>query len=270
MNAHHRQKDWISGRYFNSSYVSNPFVHADVSSISSISTIADFQRPSCHVLLLLALFGLGAMSDMSSLSASKRRPPAAPSLWVHAPKERVVPQESAILAAAFSALERNHHEEDVIGPRCRRDFGPFRSPAGLCWSAHLSRTRRLSVLVGLCRCPGWRADPPLLLAYPALLGRLCLARAPRAHLRLIRLRLVRCLDRRTRRCDVGDESHRGRLWATACQPRGALFQFAILLGRHHDRPIVCFWHFETWRLCRAMSEFEGRPDQSRIWQFGRN
>ena len=146
-----------------------------------------------------------------------------------------------LLLQPFSALERNHHEEDVIGPRCGRDFGPFRSPARLCWSAHLSRTRRLSVLVGLCRCPGWRADSPLLLAYPALLGRLCLARAPRAHLRLIRLRLVRCLDRRTRRCDVGDESHRGRLWATACQPRGALFQFAILLGRRHDRP-VCFWH----------------------------
>jgi len=95
-------------------------------------------------------------------------------------------------AAAFAALERYHHEEDVIGSRCGRDFGRFRSFARLCWSAHLSRTRRLSVLVGLCRCPAWRADPPLLLAYPALLGRLCLARAPRAHLRLIRSRLSVC------------------------------------------------------------------------------
>lgn len=95
-------------------------------------------------------------------------------------------------AAAFAALERYHHEEDVIGSRCGRDFGRFRSLAGLCWSAHLSRTRRLSVLVGLYRCPGWRADPPLLLAYPALLGRLCLARAPRAYLRLIRSRLSVC------------------------------------------------------------------------------
>ena len=93
-------------------------------------------------------------------------------------------------AAAFAALERYHHEEDVIGPRCGRDFGRFRSLARLCWSAHLSRPRRLSVLVGLCRCPGWRADAPMLLAYPALLGRLCLARAPRAHLRLINRSLV--------------------------------------------------------------------------------
>jgi hypothetical protein len=77
-----------------------------------------------------------------------------------------------------------HHEEDANGPCCGRDFGRIRCLAGLRWSAHLSRTRRLSVLVGLCRCPGWRADPPLLLAYPALLGRSCLARAPRAHLRL--------------------------------------------------------------------------------------
>jgi hypothetical protein len=128
---------------------------------------------------------------------------------------------------SLRCVGRYHHEEDVIGPRCGRDFGRFRSLARLCWSAHLSRTRRLSVLVGLCRCPGWRADLPLLLAYPALLGRFCLARAPRAHLRLIRSWLFRCLDRRTRRCDVGDESHGGRLWTTACQPRGALFQFAI-------------------------------------------
>jgi len=48
---------------------------------------------------------------------------------------------------------RYHHEEDVICSRCGRDFGRFRSLARLCWSAHLSRTRRLSVLVGLCRCP---------------------------------------------------------------------------------------------------------------------
>ena len=109
-----------------------------------------------------------------------------------------------LFAAAFAALERYHHEEDVIGPRCGRDSSRFRSLTRLCWSAHLSRTRRLSVLAGLCRCPGWRADPPLLLAYPALLGRFCLACAPRAHLRLIRSRLFRCLDRRTRRCDVGD------------------------------------------------------------------
>jgi hypothetical protein len=101
-------------------------------------------------------------------------------------------------AAAFAALERYHHEEHVIGPRCGRDFGRFRSLARLCWSAHLSRTRRLSVLVGLCRCSGWRADPRLLLAYPTLLGRLCLARAPRAYLRLSRSRLFRSLGRRTR------------------------------------------------------------------------
>jgi hypothetical protein len=37
-------------------------------------------------------------------------------------------------------------------------------------------------------------------------------------LRLIRSRLFRCLDRRTRRCDVGDESHGGRLWANAWDP----------------------------------------------------
>ena len=36
---------------------------------------------------------------------------------------------------------------------------------------------------------------PKILAYPALLGRLCLERAPSAHLRLIRSRLFRCLDR---------------------------------------------------------------------------
>src|SRR5262245_59731541 len=45
-------------------------------------------------------------------------------------------------AAGFAALERYHHEEDVIGSRCGRDFGRFRSLARLCWSAHLSRTRR--------------------------------------------------------------------------------------------------------------------------------
>ena len=33
-------------------------------------------------------------------------------------------------------MERYHHEEDVIGPRCGRDFGRFRSLARLCWSAH--------------------------------------------------------------------------------------------------------------------------------------
>lgn len=74
--------------------------------------------------------------------------------------------------------------------------------------------RAMSMLRLEIRCP-------LLLAYPALLGRLWLARAPRAHLRLI------------------VEFHGGRLWAT-CQPCGALFQFAILLGRH-DQPIVYFW-----------------------------
>jgi hypothetical protein len=105
--------------------------------------------------------------------------------------------------AAFAALERFHHEEDVVGSRCRRDFGRFRSLVRLCWSAlrlrprrqsvsaHLSRTRRLSILVGLCRCPGWRADFALPLDNPARLGRACLARAPRAHLRLIRWRLFR-------------------------------------------------------------------------------
>src|SRR5215471_15182387 len=98
-------------------------------------------------------------------------------------------------AAALAALEYRH-EEDVIGSRCGRDFGRFRSLARLCserwlgprsWSAHLSRTRRLSALVGVCRCPGWRADRPLLLGESALLGREWLARAPRAGLRLIKL-----------------------------------------------------------------------------------
>ena len=54
-------------------------------------------------------------------------------------------------------------------------------------------------MVGLCRCAGWRANRPLLLENPALLGRSCLARAPRAHLRLIRSRLFRCLYRQARR-----------------------------------------------------------------------
>ena len=31
--------------------------------------------------------------------------------------------------AAFAALERFHHEEDVVGSRCRRDFGRFSSLA---------------------------------------------------------------------------------------------------------------------------------------------
>ena len=34
--------------------------------------------------------------------------------------------------AAFAALERYHHEEDVVGSRCRRDFGRFSSLARLC------------------------------------------------------------------------------------------------------------------------------------------
>jgi len=44
---------------------------------------------------------------------------------------------------------------------------------------------------------GWIAGHPLLLAYPALLGWLCLAHAPRAHLRLIRSWLV---EARSYRC----------------------------------------------------------------------
>jgi hypothetical protein len=36
------------------------------------------------------------------------------------------------------------------------------------------------------------------------------------------------------------ESHGGRLWATACQPRGLSFSLRSLLARH-DQPIVCFW-----------------------------
>ena len=98
-------------------------------------------------------------------------------------------------ADASAALERYHHEEDVIGSRCGREFGRFRSLARLRLSALLFRTRRLSVLFGLCRCTGWRSNRPLLLAYPALLGRLCLAGAPRAHLRLIRSRLFRRLTK---------------------------------------------------------------------------
>jgi hypothetical protein len=77
-------------------------------------------------------------------------------------------------------------EEDVVGSRCGRDFGRFRSLACLCWSAHLSRTRRLSLLVGLRRRSSWTADPALLLAHPALLGRFHMARTPRASLRLTR------------------------------------------------------------------------------------
>ena len=38
---------------------------------------------------------------------------------------------------------------------------------------------------GYVDAPGWTADPALLLDYPALLGRSCVARSPRAHLRLI-------------------------------------------------------------------------------------
>src|SRR6202047_5079604 len=52
MNPNHGEKDWISGGYLNSCYVSCPFGHADISSISSISTIADFEN--AHVRLLVA------------------------------------------------------------------------------------------------------------------------------------------------------------------------------------------------------------------------
>src|SRR5258708_39322866 len=54
MNPNHGEKDWISGGYLNSCYAGCPFGHADVSSISSISTIADFQKPLCHIRLLVA------------------------------------------------------------------------------------------------------------------------------------------------------------------------------------------------------------------------
>jgi hypothetical protein len=39
MNAHYGQKDWISGGYFNSRYVRNPFGHADCFPQSSTSPI---------------------------------------------------------------------------------------------------------------------------------------------------------------------------------------------------------------------------------------
>src|ERR1700681_597703 len=52
MSPNHGEKDWISGGYLNSCYVSCPFGHADISSISSISTIADFEN--AHVRLLVA------------------------------------------------------------------------------------------------------------------------------------------------------------------------------------------------------------------------
>lgn len=99
-------------------------------------------------------------------------------------------------------------EKDIVGSRCRRESSRFSSLARLCWStlrtrrqsvsAYLSRTRRLSILVWLCRCSGWRADAALLLDNSTLLGRLCMARAPRAHLRLITSRLFGCLDRPSR------------------------------------------------------------------------
>src|SRR6516165_8596262 len=107
-----------------------------------------------------------------------------------------IEHSSPIWNFAFAVLEGYHHEEDVIGSRCSRDFGCFRSLVRLCWSAHLSRTRWLSVLVGLCRCPGWRAGRPLLLAYRALVGWSCLARAPRAPLLLIRSRCFGASKRR--------------------------------------------------------------------------
>jgi hypothetical protein len=140
-------------------------------------------------------------------------------------------------AAAFSALERNHHEEDVIGPRCGRDFGPFRSPARLCWSAHLSRTRWLSVLVGLCRCPGWKAGPPLLLGYPGLLGRLCLAQAPRAHLRLTTERASQgeCkIPERGARTWVIPDAHRRRAPASAAPVCGTGVCFTRHVPGPHD------------------------------------
>jgi hypothetical protein len=98
------------------------------------------------------------------------------------------------------------------------------------------------------------------LAYPALLGRLCLARAPRARLRLIRSRLFLCLDRRARRCDAGDGSHGGRLWATACRPRGTLFQFAIPCSVVMiDRSSV-FGSFRTWGNFRFESVVRTKAD----------
>ena len=39
---------------------------------------------------------------------------------------QLVDADAALLGdrlAAFAALERYHHEEDVVGSRCRRDFG---------------------------------------------------------------------------------------------------------------------------------------------------
>ena len=41
---------------------------------------------------------------------------------------QLVDADAALLSdrlAAFAALERCHHEEDVMGSRCRRDFGRF-------------------------------------------------------------------------------------------------------------------------------------------------
>ena len=57
-------------------------------------------------------------------------------------------------------MERYHHEEDVIGARYGRDIGRFRSLARLFWSAHLSRTRRLSVLAGYVDAPVGDPMPP--------------------------------------------------------------------------------------------------------------
>src|SRR6185312_10884732 len=118
-------------------------------------------------------------------------------------------------------LERYQHEEDVVGSRCGRDFGGFCGLSGLCLARRLGpgsrcrycrrrdhrrrdrlepvllrprllpraelllRTRRLSVLFRLCRCSGRTCGRSLLLAPRAFLEWLRVARAPRAHLRLI-------------------------------------------------------------------------------------
>jgi hypothetical protein len=62
--------------------------------------------------------------------------------------------------------------------------------------------------------PRLESRAPLLLGYPGLLGRLCLAQAPRAHLRLIRSRLFRSSTG-----GLGDVTLRGRdMSAVRCRP----------------------------------------------------
>ena len=110
------------------------------------------------------------------------------------------------MAWAFAALERYHREDDVIGS-LRPRLWPFPQPRPL-MLVHAMITDPAAIRIRALipdptairtframSMPRLESQPAPATGSSSASGTGMLARAPRAHLRLIRSRLYRCLDR---------------------------------------------------------------------------